>query len=297
MPSSTTLSSPSATWRVRLLANPGIRIALALLATIIPFAMVSAAFNRYVPDKTLKKAGAVLLVVIIVVAYRTYVRLIEKRAATELSGPQVAREVGAGLLVGALLLSLTIGVLAAMGVYQVTGTNGWLPMIATVPAFILAAVLEEVLIRAIVFRILEQWLGSWIALAISAALFGLLHLFNPGATVLNACAIMLEAGILLAAAYMVTRRLWFCIGIHFAWNFTQGGIFSAAVSGEATNGLLRARLVGPDWLSGGGFGAEASLVAVVACSAAGVLMLFVAHRRGQVIRAPWSRRTGAAQAS
>ena len=41
---------------------------------------------------------------------------------------------------------------------------------------------------------------------------------------------------LLAAAYMLTRRLWLCIGIHFAWNFTQGGIFSAAVSGGATKG-------------------------------------------------------------
>jgi uncharacterized protein len=187
------------------------------------------------------------------------------------------------MLLGALLLALTIGVLAVLGVYQVTGSNGWAPVIATVPAFILAAVLEEVVMRGIVFRILEQWLGSWIALACSAALFGLLHLLNPGATLLNAGAVMLEAGVMLAAAYMLTRRLWLCIGIHFAWNFTQGGIFSAAVSGGVTTGLLQARFVGPQWLTGGAFGAEASVVAVVLCGAAGVLLLIAARRRGHVI--------------
>jgi hypothetical protein len=280
-----------------LLSNPVIRIILALLAIAIPFAIVAIPFNLYVSDKTLKKAGALLLAVIILATYRTYVKVVERRSATELSSTRAIRELGAGLLVGALLLSLTIGVLAALGVYRITGTNGWTAMIATLPAFILAAVLEEVVMRGVVFRILEQWLGSWIALAISAALFGLLHLFNPGATLLNAGAIMLEAGILLAAAYMVTRRLWFCVGIHFAWNFTQGGIFSAAVSGEATNGLLQAQLVGPAWLTGGAFGAEASLVAVVVCLAAGLLLLLAARHRGHMIPSAWSRWAASAPAS
>jgi CAAX protease family protein len=288
MPSLATPPSPPATWRVRLLSNPVIRIILALLAIAIPFAIVAIPFNLYVSDKILKKAGALLLAVVVLATYRTYVKVVERRSATELSRTRAIRELGAGLLVGALLLSLTIGVLAALGVYRITGTNGWTPMIAMLPAFILAAVLEEVVMRGVVFRILEQWLGSWIALAISAALFGLLHLLNPGTTLLNAGAVMLEAGILLAAAYMVTRRLWFCIGMHFAWNFTQGGIFSAAVSGEATNGLLQARLVGPAWLTGGAFGAEASLVAVVVCLAAGLLLLFAARHRGHMIPSAWT---------
>ena len=221
-------------------------------------------------------------------AYRTYVKLVEKRVATELSGTRAVQELSKGLLLGALLLSLTIGVLAALGVYRVTGIQGWVPMLATVPAFILAAVLEEVVMRGVVFRILEQWLGSWIALAISAALFGLLHLLNPGVTLLNAGAVMLEAGIMLAAAYMLTRRLWLCIGIHFAWNFTQGGIFSAAVSGGAIKGLLQSRLTGPAWLTGGAFGVEASVVALVLCVAAGVLLLLASRRQGHVIPSSWA---------
>jgi uncharacterized protein len=297
LPTASLSATPPAGRRDRLLRIPLIRIVVALLAIAIPFAIVAIPFNLFVSDRMLKKAGALLLTVIILGAYWTYVRVVERRAVSELSGTRAVRELCAGLLLGALLLSLTIGALAALGVYKITGSNGWTAMLATLPGFILAAVLEELAMRGVVFRILEQWLGSWIALAISAALFGLLHLLTPGVTLLNAGAVMLEAGILLAAAYMLTRRIWFCIGIHLAWNFTQGGIFSAAVSGGATGGLLQSKLVGPTWLSGGSFGAEASVVAVVVCGAAGLLLLLASRRQDQVIAFPWSTATAAAAVS
>src|SRR3984957_10430913 len=286
-------ASPAAApgWSARLLRLPLVRIVLALLFIAIPFAVVATPFNLFVTDRLVKRLGALLLTAVIFIAYDGYVKLIERRPTTELSKPRAVRELGAGMLLGALLLALTIGVLAVLGVYQVTGSNGWAPVIATVPAFILAAVLEEVVMRGIVFRILEQWLGSWIALACSAALFGLLHLLNPGATLLNAGSVMLEAGVMLAAAYMLTRRLWLCIGIHFAWNLTQGGVFSAAVSGGKTSGFLQGQMTSPTGLTGGAFGAEGSLVAVVVCIIAGLLLLIAATRRNHVIQPFWSARS------
>src|SRR3546814_4514721 len=90
--------------------------------------------------------------------------------------------------------------------------------------------------RGVIFRLIERWLGSWIALAISAALFGAGHLANPNASWFAAVCIALEAGIMLGAIYMVTRRLWAAVGIHAAWNFTQGGIYGIAISGLDTQG-------------------------------------------------------------
>ncbi len=281
---------PVPPWRERLLRSSIGRIVAALLAIALPFAALAIPISLFVSDKSLKKAGALLLTAIVVCAYRAYVRLVEKRPVAEFSSPHALRELGAGVALGALLFSLTIGVLAALGVYQVTGNNGWLAMFSTVPGFILAAVLEEVVMRGVVFRILEQSLGSWLALVLSAVIFGALHLLNPGATLLNAGAVMLEAGILLAAAYMLTRRLWLCIGLHFAWNFTQGGIFSAAVSGGATRGLLQGKLIGPEWLTGGAFGVEASAVAVVVCFSMALLLLFLAERNGNVLPPWWAAR-------
>jgi membrane protease YdiL (CAAX protease family) len=269
----------------RFLRFPLVRIAVAGVWIAVPFALVATPFNMFVADKGLKRAGALLLAAVILGAYWGYVRIVEQRAVTELGGRHAIRELAAGLTLGALLFSVCIAILALLGIYQVTGNNGWQPMLATVPGVILAGVLEEVAARGIIFRILEQWLGSWIALAISAAIFGLLHLLNPGATFLNAAAISIEAGILLAAAYMLTRRLWLCIGIHIAWNFTQGGIFTGSVSGGSIKGLLQSRLAGPNWLTGGGFGVEASIVAVVVCTAAGILLLMAAVRKGNVVGA------------
>ncbi|HWZ63918.1 MAG TPA: type II CAAX endopeptidase family protein [Steroidobacteraceae bacterium] len=290
-------ANTATTWRARALQNPFVRILLALLSIAIPFAMVATPFNLFVSDKSLKRLGALLLTAIVLGAYSGYVRIIERRSVNELSGSRMLRELGAGILLGALLFCMTIGLLAALGVYHVTGTNGWMVVAAVLPGFILSGVLEEVVMRGIVFRILEHSFGSWLGLAVSAAIFGLLHLLNPGTTLLNAGCVMVEAGVLLAAAYMVTRRLWFCIGLHIAWNFTEGGIFSAVVSGGDTKGLLQARFAGPDWLTGGAFGAEGSVVALAICAAAGILLVAQAVRKGNVVRPFWSAKRSIRQAA
>jgi uncharacterized protein len=273
----------------RVLAFPLVRILVAILFIVIPFAVVRTPLNLFVTDKPLRRVGALLLAVVVLASYWAYVRVVEKRAVTELSAGHAARELGFGLGLGALLFCATIAIVAAFGAYQITGNNGWQIMLAVLPASILGGVLEEVLIRGVVFRILEQWLGSWTALGISAVIFGALHLLNPGATLLNAAAISIEAGVLLAAAYMLTRRLWLCIGTHIAWNFTQGGIFSVAVSGGSSKGLLQSRMIGPDWLTGGAFGAEASVVALVVCLAAGIALVVLAAKKGHIVPAFWSR--------
>jgi uncharacterized protein len=118
-------------------------------------------------------------------------------------------------------------------------------------------------------------------------LFGLMHFPNPQATVLSSVAIALEAGVMLAAAYMVTRRVWLAIGIHVAWNFTQSGIFGVTTSGVDSTGYLEGHLHGPSLLSGGAFGPEASIVAVAVCLAAGLYLLRVADAKGRIVKASW----------
>ena len=153
---------------------------------------------------------------------------------------------------------------------------------------IVSGVFEEVLFRGVLLRHLEQMTGTWIALLITSALFGAGHIFNPDATWFAAFAIAVEAGLLLGAAYLFTRRLWLAIGIHAAWNFTQGWVFSVPVSGgEAPLGLLITRRIGADWLTGGDFGLEASAVAMVVASVAGVVLLRMAIARNGIVLPMW----------
>ena len=98
---------------------------------------------------------------------------------------------------------------------------------------------EELLFRGILFRWIEEFGGSWAALIVTSVLFGAAHLVNPNATYIAAVGIAVEAGVMLGAAYMLTRSLWFPMGIHAAWNFTQGEIFDIPVSGTPMHGLVR----------------------------------------------------------
>ncbi len=233
--------------------------------------------------------SVIFTVVVVSFAYYGFFRAIEKRDITELSGPKAVTELARGIALGGLLFSATAGVLWLFGYYQVSGLN---PLIVIIPGLVLSifsGVIEELLIRGLLFRIMEESLGTWLALTISALIFGFLHLANPNATLWGAVAIAIEAGIMLAAAYVFTRRLWFPIGIHFAWNFFQGSIFGVAVSGNEVQGLLRSTLAGPDLLSGGAFGAEASIFAVIICLAAGVTLIALSMKKGNFIKPFWLR--------
>ena len=227
----------------------------------------------------LRLLAAVLLAAFFIATYKGYKRLIERAAD---------RELALGLMGGGLLFSAMTGIVAALGGFEILGLRGAGAIWSMLSLAVFSGVFEELLFRGIVFRQLEAWLGSWLALGLSSALFGGLHIMNPGATWFSSVAIAVEAGILLGAAYMLTRRLWLAIGIHSAWNFTQGWVFSVPVSGgDAPLGLLITRRLGPDWLTGGDFGLEASVVAMVVATLAGLVLLLLAIRGGKLVPAPW----------
>lgn len=190
-------------------------------------------------------------------------------------------------MLSAAIFSLTAGILWLPGFFRVSGLNEWIVIVPTLGLAVFHGVFEELLIRGIVFRIMEESLGTWLALGLSALIFGALHLANPNAGRWGAAAIATEAGIPLAAGFVLTRRLWVPIGMHIAWNLVQGGIFGVAVSGNNARGLLRATLAGLDLLTGGTFGAEASILVVLASLGLGILLLWRAKEKGDFIRPFW----------
>lgn len=211
--------------------------------------------------------------------YTALVRWMEQRAARELA-PRAIQAV-AGIILGLALFSSVFGLLYLIGVVRWQGVSARFDPIPMLSVSILAAVGEELAFRGALFRIVEESFGTTSALVISAAVFGLLHALNPGATVVSTTAIALEAGILLGAAYALTRNLWLPIGLHFGWNFTEGGIFGVSVSGgPAAKGIFSVSLTGRTLLTGGSFGPEASVIAIVVCLTAAVVLLVLTVRRG-----------------
>lgn len=228
--------------------------------------------------------------------YRLMTLKVERSGNPDFAFEGAGRELAAGLAGGFLLFSAMAGTVAVLGGLTIDGLNGVGRLWSMLSMAIASGLFEEIIFRGIVFRHLETLAGSWIALAVTSVFFGMVHLINPDATWFAAVAIAMEAGILLGAAYMLTRRLWLACGIHAAWNFTQGWVFSAPVSGgKAAEGLLITHRSGPEWLTGGGFGLEASAVAMALATSAGLVLLVLAIRRGHYVPIPWlaRRRSGA----
>ena len=280
-------------WR-RIVNFPLVAMLIALAIAILCFT-VGLLVARYllppIPGFTNEMRFDLVSIPLLVLAYRLLISHLGEHPKDDYRDPKALRHLGLGLAAGFLLFSLVVGVAAVLGVYRITGrgdTNGLLQ--ALIAPTLFAAVSEELIFRGILFRWIEEFGGSWLALIVTSALFGAIHLSNPGATLTAAFFIAIEAGIMLGAAYMLTRSLWLPMGIHAAWNFAQGEIYDIPVSGNPVHGLLVAKLSGPPLLSGNGFGLEASIIAMVIATAFGFLLLWLATKRGELMKPWWVRR-------
>ena len=251
------------------------RGALNLVMVLLVLFGLQALIHGRVPDNL----GMAAVCIAMVAAYWAGVRWIERRPASELALRAGPKEFPAGLALGLGLFSSTALLLWMLGVYHPSGWGSVAPLASGLLPALTAAISEEILFRGFLFRLSEKLMGMWGALALTSLLFGAVHAFNPGATLGSSLAIALEAGVLLGAAYALTQRLWLPIGLHLGWNFAEGSIFGMSVSGGAAKpGLLQGTLSGRDWLTGGAFGPENSVIAVVLCLAAATALLWRAVR-------------------
>ncbi|MET0133902.1 MAG: type II CAAX endopeptidase family protein [Kibdelosporangium sp.] len=224
-----------------------------------------------------------------VLGYRWLVKTVELRPEiVELAKQRKWSGLGGGALLGFGLFTALMLLIAMFGGWQDLSWGSFGGFVAAIGAMASVAVMEEVAFRGVLFRVLEQRAGTVISLVLSAVLFGAIHLFNTNATLWGALSIGLTGGTMLASAYVVTRSLWLPIGLHFGWNFTHSGVFGAVLSGSDTapHGLLDITLSGPSALTGGTFGPEASLLALLVCLVPTVVFLRRAARTGRIQSRP-----------
>lgn len=267
----------------KLFSFPPVRALVAFFWIAIFMAAAESLARAFFPSSS--PLVALALVPGALIGYYTFVRVVERRSAPELFSPGSTRELLVGLIFGAALMSSVVWTLYIAGAYSANGFNRPAVAIPALVAAVMAGVTEELLIRAAVFRIIERWLGSWLALGLTASLFGAMHIPNPNATSFSTLSVAVGGGVMLCAAYMATRRIWFAVGTHIAWNFFQGGVFGVATSGVVVEGLLKGSLHGPTYLTGGEFGPESSIVALIVFALAALSLLTYAWRKGQFLRA------------
>ncbi|MBN8808725.1 MAG: CPBP family intramembrane metalloprotease [Sphingomonas sp.] len=215
-----------------------------------------------------------------ILVYVVFVRIVERRRDfEELDKAGWLTEVGLGFGGGLALCLAIFGVQAAAGAVSVEGFTLSRGLLA--PAFtqVCTVICLELALRGLFFRLAERLVGSWLALLASAAFFGGGVLLS-GMPTSSALAAGLQSGLLFAAVYMVTRRLWAAIGLHAAIGVAQMALYGA-------NGLVVSRVAGPDWLTGGAGGADASLPGLAITALLVATLLATAIRRGRIVRPIW----------
>jgi len=233
---------------------------------------------------------AVITIGLLLAVYKFIITRLGENPKDDLPAGPAIRDGAIGLGAGFALMAASVGVATVAGVYRIIGEGDTSTLLLElISVAIMPGFTEELLFRGILFRWLEEFGGSWLALLVTSALFGLAHIMNPNATWFSSFAIAVEAGVLLGGCYMLTRNLWLAMGLHAGWNFTQGEIFDVPVSGIDEHGLVQAQLSGPPLLSGGTFGLEASLICLTIATATGVWMVYRAVRKGHLVHPHWLR--------
>jgi membrane protease YdiL (CAAX protease family) len=261
-----------------------VRFVWQFLAVLAAYAVGGAAINAVKDNDWLTLVVGLTAAALVLFVYGWVVRRTERRQALDVALEGAGTKLGWGTLIGAGMFSAVIVNLYASGHYEVAGLGSVQGAIGLVGFMAGAAATEEVVYRGVLFRIIEEHIGTYLALGLTGVVFGLSHLLNEDATLWGAVAIAIEAGFMLAAAYAATRNLWLTIGVHFGWNFAAGGVFSTVVSGNGdSEGLLDATMSGPKLLTGGDFGPEGSVYSVGFGVLLTLVFLWLAHRRGHIV--------------
>ena len=267
-------------------------IAVLFLGSVL-WVVVDAALRRpFTP--TLQFAdlatGEIAVAVAVAICAIVMRRYVDRRSVASLGfaprGPWL-RFLAIGVLFGAGMQGIALGFEVASGAARVTGHGALVADVRIVAiavlVFLAAAFSEEMSMRGYVLQNLwEEW-GVGPAVGLSSIAFAALHLGNPhsreqaGLTAAGLCLFALWA----CMSLVWSGSLWLALGAHMAWNVCEGPVFGLPVSGVdmPMPTVLDVSVNGPQWLTGGAFGPEAGLSAIIALLAGfGVLRLL--HARG-----------------
>ena len=281
----------------RRVLRPGRRLRLRAIAWfLLLFFLTAAAFglplqaavDHLPPGRdALAFTGLLSASVVALGCYALAVRLGEARGASEIALRPALPGLLAGSLLGLVMMAVLMGVLAVTGLYDITPV-GAAPAWTGLSLALQAAVTEELWMRALLLRLLWRAFGPAPAFTVAALVFAALHLANSGAGLMSGATVTM-AGLMFCALYALTGRLWVPIGVHLAWNFAQGYVFGATVSGSGYGGSIAVSTARPGaaaWLTGGAFGPEASVFALLVLTSVTLAALVLARKAGRFHQLP-----------
>lgn len=244
----------------------------------VPFTFIASFASKTLKETPLAKDAVVTALFATVAGLTAFIllRFLDKRRFVSMGlvlNSRSIKELAWGLLIGFVMLTVAVGLMWVMGYEEISlapnDMNYFLQgFLGNILLYIAVGFNEEIFFRGYVFQSFIEGTNKWIPLITLSILFGFAHFFNPNFSWFGFANIVL-AGVLLSLAYIQTKALWLPIGIHIAWNFTQGFIWGLPVSGTTVvMPLTISQETGPDMITGGTFGPEGGAACTMVCVAA-----------------------------
>ena len=259
----------------------GIGICLLVLIGVQNF-ITKPIFQNLIPSKPITDTIInYISVAVLLASYYYLFRFYEKRKITELSTKNFFKELVGGFILGFSMLSIVILVLYLLGYYEILSFSGFSYFLAPFSFLVIAALIEEIFFRAILYRILENWLGTFIALFIISILFELPHIFNDNVTILSVL-LGLLFGFAHGIMYTYTKRIWLPFAFHLGWNFAQP-FYGSNLSGlEDVGAIFKAKFNGPELITGSIYGIEDSILSIILLLGICILFLYLSIKEHKI---------------
>ncbi len=225
---------------------------------------------------------------VLLIAYFFFSKYYEKRTPTEISTRKLPKVLIGGFALGFIAISIAIAILYAFNYYEVISISTINYSLKLFTLLMVAALIEDLLIRGLIIRKLEHWLGSYITLGIAMCI-ELLHVFNDNATVFSAVS-DLAWGFTLAILYIYSKRIWLPFFFHLGWNFAQPFYGSNLTGVDDMGKIINATFSGPELITGGNIGIEGSIFTLILLLSIGIGYFYLAKRKNRLIKSPLDSR-------
>lgn len=259
----------------------GIGFCLGILIGVQNFISKPIFYNLSLPKPIADTCINYTSVLVLLASYFYLFQFYEKRKITEISRTYLLRDLFGGFTLGFSILSLVILILYLLNYYEVISFSGYSYFLAPFSFLVIAALIEEVFFRAILYRILESWIGTYITLFLISVLFEIPHWFNDNVTLLSVV-LGLLFGFAHGIMYTYTKTIWLPFGFHLGWNFAQP-FYGSNLSGlDDIGAIFKSKFSGSELLTGTIYGIEDSILSILFLLVVCIIFLYLSIKEKKI---------------
>jgi uncharacterized protein len=208
----------------------------------------------------------------------------ERSTRPELAANNILTEFFLGIGLGFGIISITILILSLSGFYRIVSISLENYSIRLFSLLLTAAMVEDLLIRGLIIRVCENWIGTYSTLIIGI-MIEMLHVFNPNTSPVS-IVMFVGWGFTMTMLYVYSKKIWLPFFFHAGWNFAQPFYGSNLTGLEDMGSIIESEFAGPVLITGGDMGIEGSVITITFLYLMGFILLFLSLKRNKIIRKP-----------